>query len=67
MLSRYYNSFLIIFYDYLVYLPVYFVTLIFASLLSFGKLYGRSLVPRLSYPQHTIHRLMLRLKGRAEL
>ena len=49
MLSRYHSSFLDILYDYLVYLPVYSITEIFVSLLSFGRDYGRYLVPRLSY------------------
>ena len=46
---------------------MYSMTEMFVSQLSFGRVYGRYLVPRLSYLQLTIHRLMVRLKDKAEL
>ena len=66
MLSRYHNSFSTMLCNYLVYLPVYSKIKMFISLLNFGRVYGRYLVPRLSYFQLTIHRIMLRLTGKTE-
>ena len=67
VLSRYHNSSLTILCDFLEFLPVYSMTEIFVSQLSFGRVYGRYLVPRLSYLQLTIHRLMVRLRDKTEL
>ena len=39
---------------------MYSITEVFVSLLSFGRVYGRYLVPSLSYFQFNIHRLMVR-------
>ena len=64
MLSRYHNSSLIILCDYLEFLLAYSMTKIFVSQLSFGRIYGRYLVDRFSYPQLTIHRLMVRLRDK---
>ena len=38
------------------------MTQMFVSQLSFGRVYSRYLVPRLSYLQLTIYRLMVRLR-----
>ena len=65
MLSRYHKLFLTMLCNYLEYLPVY--STIFVSLLSFNRVYSRYLVPKLSFIQFTIHRLMVRLKGKIEL
>ena len=64
LLSRYYNSFLTVLCNYSVYLPVYSMTEILVLLYSFGRVYGRSIVPTLSYLQLTIHRLMVELKDK---
>ena len=66
MLSRCHNSSLTILCNCLEFLPVYSMTEIFISQLSFGRVYGRYLVPRLSYLQLTIHRLMVRLRDKTE-
>ena len=39
----------------------------FVLQLSFGRVYGRYLVPRLSYLQLTIHRQIVRLRDKTEL
>ena len=62
-LSKYHNSSLTILYDYSEFLPVYYMTKMFVSLLSFGRVCGRYFVPRLPYLQLTIYRLMVRLKS----
>ena len=64
VLSRYHNSSLIILCGYLEFLQVYSMTEIIISLLRFGRVYGRYVVPRLFYLQLTIHRLMVRLKDK---
>ena len=46
---------------------MYSMTKMFVYLLSFGRVYGRYLIPRLSCFQLTIHRLMVRLKDKTEL
>ena len=65
--SRYHNSSLTILCYFSEFLLVYSLTEIFISQLSFGRIYGRYLVPRLSSLQLTIHRLMVRLRGKTEL
>ena len=60
VLNRYHNSSLTILCNYLEFLLVYSITEMFMSVLSFGRVYGRYLVPGLSYLQLTIHRLMVR-------
>ena len=40
------------------------MTKMFVSLLSSGRVFGRYLVPRLSNLQLTIHRQIVRLKGK---
>ena len=67
VLSRYYNSSLTILYSFSEFLLVYSMTEMFFSQLSFGRLYGRYLVPRLSSLQFTIHRLMVKLRDKTEL
>ena len=46
VLSRYYNSSLTILYDYLELLPVYSITKMVISQLSFGRVFARYLVSR---------------------
>ena len=65
--SRYCNSSLTILCKYSEFLPVHLTTEIFVSQLSFFRVYGRYLVPRLPYLQLTIHRLMGRLSDKIEL
>ena len=67
MLNRYHNSSLTILCNYLEFLPVYSMTEKLISQLSFGRVYDRYLVPRLSYLQLTIHRLMGRLRDKTKL
>ena len=62
VLSKYHNSSLTILCNYSEFLLIYSMTEILASQLSFGRVYGRYLVPRLSYLQPTIHRLMVRMR-----
>ena len=64
MLSRCHISSFTILCNYSVYLPVYYTIKMSVLLLSFGRIYGRYLVPRLFYLQLTIHRLMVRLKDK---
>ena len=67
VLSRYNNSFLTMLCDFSEFLLVYSMTEMFVLQLSFGRVYGRSLVPRLSSLQLTIHRLIVRLRYKTEL
>ena len=67
VLNRYYNSSLIILCNYSEFLPVYSMAEMFVSQLRSGRVYGRYLVPRLSYLQFTIHRLMVRPRDKTEL
>ena len=57
VLSRYHNYSLTMLCNYLEFLLVYSMTEMFISRLSFGRVYGRYLVSRLSYLQLTIYRL----------
>ena len=65
VLSRYHNSSLTMLCGFLEFLPVYSMIEIFMSQLSFGRVYGRYLVPR-SYLQLTIHKLMVRLRSKTK-
>ena len=67
VLSRYHKSSLTILCDFLEFQLVYSMTEMLILQLSFGRVYGRYLVPRLSYFQLTIHRLMVRLRDKTEL
>ena len=67
VLNRYHNSSLAILCDFSEFLLVYSMMEIFISQLSFGRIYGRYLVPRLSSLELTIHRMMLRLRNKTEL
>ena len=67
VLNRYHNSSLTILYDHSEFLPVYSIIEMFVSQLSFGRVNGRYLVPRLSYLQPTIHRLMVRPRDNTKL
>ena len=67
VLSRYPNSSSIILCDFSEFLLVYFMTDMFVSQLCFGRVYGGYLVPRLSFLQLTIYRLMVRLRDKIEL
>ena len=67
VLSRYPNSLLTILCDFSEFLLMYSMTEMFISQLSFGRVYGRYLIPRLSSLQLTIHRLMVRLRDKTEL
>ena len=67
VLSRYHNSSLTMFCDFSEFLLVYSMTEMFVSQLSFGRVYGKYLVPRLFSLQLTIHRLMFRLRDKTEL
>ena len=67
MLNRYYNYSLTMLCNYSKFLPVYSMIEIFISQLSCGRVYGRYLVPQLSYLQLTIHRPMVRLRDKIEL
>ena len=67
MLSRYYNSVLTMLCDYLEFLPAYSIIELFIFRLNFGRVYGRYLVPSLSYFQLTIQRLMVGLRDETEL
>ena len=53
--------------NFLEFLLMYSMTEMFVLQLSFGRVYGRYLVPRLSSLQLTIHRLMVRLRDKTEL
>ena len=66
-LSRYHNSSLTILCNYLEFLPMNSMTEMFVSQLGFSKVYGRYLVPRLSYLQLTIYRMMVRLRDKTKL
>ena len=67
MLSRYHNSSLTILCNLSEFLPVYSMTEMFISQLSFSRVYGRYLDSRLSCLQLTIHRLMAGLKDKTEV
>ena len=67
VLNRYPNSSLTILCDFSEFLLVYSMIEMFISQLSFGRVYGRYLVPWLSSLQLTIHRLMVRLRDKTEL
>ena len=67
VISRYHNSSFTMLCDYSEFLQVYFMTEMFVSQLSFSRVYSRYLVPRLSYLQLTIHRLIVRLRDKTEL
>ena len=67
VLSRYHKSSLTILCDFLEFLLVYSMIEMFILQLSFGRVYGRYLVSRLSSLQLTIHRLMARLRDKTEL
>ena len=67
MLNRFHNSPLTILCNYLEFVPVYSMIEIFVSQHSLSRVYGTYLVPRLSYLQLTIHRLMVRLRDKTEL
>ena len=66
VLSRYHNSSLTMLCNFLEFLLVYFMTGMFVLQLSFRRVYGKYLVPRLSSLQLTIHRLMVRLRDKTE-
>ena len=53
--------------DYLEFLLAYSIKEISISQLSFGRVYNRYLIPRLSYLHLTIHRLVVRLRDKTEL
>ena len=67
MLSRYYNSSLTILCDYSDFLPVYSLMEIFVAQLSFSRVNGGYLVPRLYYLELSIQRLMVRQRDKIEL
>ena len=67
VLSMYHNSSLTILCNFLEFLTIYSMIEIFVTQLSFGRVYSRHLVPRLSFLQLTIHRLMVRLRDKTEL
>ena len=66
VLSKYYKSSLTMC-NYLEVLPVYSMKEVFISQLSFGRVYGRYLVPSLAYLQLTVQRLMVILRNKTEL
>ena len=67
MLSRYHKSSMTMLCDFSEFLLVYSMTELFVLQISFGRVYGRCLVTRLSFLQLTIHRLMVRLRDKIEL